>query len=441
MSFKGKIDGQFRTQLKSFFALATNTACETPAEAANAFESAINGTGGRITHGMPFQPDEDREKLHHEIVNRCVSLLGPKNGDEAEVSNALWQAWIDGEDDETRLSIFLQQMDHLSSSSVIFLAPNRNFKLPENVDHMKIGPVNIISGPKAVEHLNKDNTNPHWSASTGAPGSIIEEGKIVVGVFDPCWWIEVNASKNNAKEEGAWLASIATSLLRVTAHHTFDRRLPNYDDVEPDPIHRTPTDDEQIIINDMQLRVGGKVVHPAYFPTPATLDFCASPTFQQIASTIFSPPANSLAARVAQGLGWLARGRQAKDKAERFLYFFTALEAILSTSDKSAPVVQTISRNAACILSDIPHERASNAKIIKDLYTKRSQLVHAGSRVVSKYDTRVIHFISENIFYFVIRKFPVGEKLQKFHDELNIAGYGTPWRDEAIDLLDPTNCG
>jgi hypothetical protein len=35
-----------------------------------------------------------------------------------------------------------------------------------------------------------------------------------------------------------------------------------------------------------------------------------------------------LAERVGQGLGWLTRGRQAEDRAERLLYFFTAIEAL-----------------------------------------------------------------------------------------------------------------
>jgi hypothetical protein len=43
---------------------------------------------------------------------------------------------------------------------------------------------------------------------------------------------------------------------------------------------------------------------------------------------------------VGQGLGWLSRGRQAESRTERFLFFFTALEALLSSDDKGDPVTQ-----------------------------------------------------------------------------------------------------
>ena len=53
----------------------------------------------------------------------------------------------------------------------------------------------------------------------------------------------------------------------------------------------------------------------------------------------------------------MTRGRQARDRSERLLFFFTAIEALLSGDDKTAPVTQTIARRAATILVDDPTHR------------------------------------------------------------------------------------
>ena len=82
--------------------------------------------------------------------------------------------------------------------------------------------------------------------------------------------------------------------------------------------------------------------------------------------------------------GWMTRGRHAEDRAERFLFFYTAIETLVSTTDKSAPVIQTIARNAASIITDKPEifhrfieeiENSQISDIAQDLVLHRFSLI------------------------------------------------------------------
>jgi hypothetical protein len=442
MSFKQKCDKQLKEHLCRFFELAAETVCITPEEAADAFNSALKGEGGRMFNSVVFAPNAERENLHSQIVARCVKLLGSKAGDDIEVSNNLWKTSTDTLQSEPKsddaVVAFFARMDELAAVSLSYLAPNHLVRLVEEVDRLDIGPVRVLTGAVAASHLNTGNDNPRWTAVVGVPGTTFSGEKITVGVANPCWLIEARASKGNIAEEASWLSSVAISLLRLTAYDTLDGRFPDYGDVEPHPFQAAAPDNEHIILDGKMLSTGGKACRYIYTVTPRTLERCDSQPFRTIAESIFNPPTKSVAERVAQGLGWLARGRQAKDRAERFLNFFTAVEALLSMEDKTAPVIQTIARHAACILSDTPDARHKTAKLLRDLYVARSALVHAGARNVTSMEMRAIHMIAESLFLNVLHKVELNDSLQDFHAELQTSSYGSLWREGAADRLSTT---
>jgi hypothetical protein len=135
----------------------------------------------------------------------------------------------------------------------------------------------------------------------------------------------------------------------------------------------------------------------------------------------------SLAERLGQGLGWMTRGRQTVDRAERFLFCFTAIEALLSGDDKAAPVVQTIARHAAVILQHDPQKRAKLDSEIRSHYAARSALVHAGKRNVSQLEVNTIQNIVEALYKTVIEAIPLETPFSAFHESLSDASYGLPW--------------
>jgi hypothetical protein len=172
----------------------------------------------------------------------------------------------------------------------------------------------------------------------------------------------------------------------------------------------------------------GKRTTPALYEVNKKLEAAiCQPSFIVRAKLVFDPPKGTLAERVSQGLGWLTRGRQSHDRAERLLYNFTAIEALLSSNDKSAPVTQTIARNAAAILTEDVAARAKTAKDIIKLYEFRSSIVHAGSRPVAWTHANVAQNLAEDLFWRVLPSADLSLKYQDFIDQLSFASYGSPW--------------
>jgi Apea-like HEPN len=164
-----------------------------------------------------------------------------------------------------------------------------------------------------------------------------------------------------------------------------------------------------------------------YVIDEAILAIAATVEFQSRANAIFNPMDKSLAERLGQGLGWMTRGRQTVDRAERFFFCFTAIEALLSDDDKAAPVVQTIARHAAVILQHDPQKRAKLASEIRSHYEARSALVHKGKRNVSQFAVNTIQNIVEALYKTVIEAIPIETSFSAFHKSLSDASYGLPW--------------
>jgi hypothetical protein len=150
--------------------------------------------------------------------------------------------------------------------------------------------------------------------------------------------------------------------------------------------------------------------------------------FKERADIIFNPPAKSIAERVSQGLGWLSRGRQCFDEAERFLYISQRLRLCYLTDDKSAPVIQTIARHASTIMSEIPVERERIAAKLRRLYAVRSSLVHAGYREVSFADAAELQAIVEHIYWTVLNKSEINISSSISHESIASASYGASWQ-------------
>jgi hypothetical protein len=174
---------------------------------------------------------------------------------------------------------------------------------------------------------------------------------------------------------------LRSAYLRLS-YREWSTHFPLLGSIEPHPVRATRVESEGVKIQGLRVLAGGSSVPPWYEIDAAVVAKSREATFISRAELIFDPPKKSLAERVGQGLGWLTRGRQAEDRAERLLYFFTAIEALLSNDDKTAPVVQTIARHAAVLLTNENEQRAVIARSAKALYELRSSLAHAGTRAI-----------------------------------------------------------
>jgi Apea-like HEPN len=240
------------------------------------------------------------------------------------------------------------------------------------------------------------------------------------------WLVSVGTAQAIVEEEAKWLIDVAISYLRLQIK-VEGRRFPRLGEIEPHPIRPEQIDNVGVKIKGSSAFVGGASVPPVYEITEEVKALTVDSSFCAKASIIFDPPSKSLAARASQGLGWLTRGRQAEDRAERLLYFFTAIESLLSNDDKTAPIIQTISRHASVLLTDDVKERVGVSAEIKKLYNLRSALVHTGNRGVLWDAANATQFLAEAIFSRVLETTDLNLSHSRFCEQLATASFGSPW--------------
>ena len=90
-------------------------------------------------------------------------------------------------------------------------------------------------------------------------------------------------------------------------------------------------------------------------------------------------------------------------------------------------MTQTISRNAATILTQDVAERFETAKDIIGLYDLRSSVVHAGSCPVAWTHANFAQNLAEELFWRVLLTADLSLKHQDFITQLSVASYGSAW--------------
>ena len=286
-----------------------------------------------------------------------------------------------------------------------------------------------------VKSMRTAEVNAHTSLGTETRVALVEgaypdttfvDGTIGIGMPTMAWVVDVPSTKENVSEEAKWLIDVAISLLRFE-YRRAPPHFPAIGKVEAHPTKPTDTRPPHVTIEGETTWAGGWEINNVYEIDQAIVDAIASERFFNMAATIFDPPNKSLALRVAQGLGWMTRGRQVADRAERLLAFFTALEALLSSDDKSAPIVQTISRFVSVIYTQDVEHRVAVFNHIKSLYATRSAVVHAGRREVLWSDVNTLQHYVEAVFSVVLNQCDLAMSQEKFATSLSNASHGGRW--------------
>lgn len=425
--------------------MSESSVCQNSQEVAAVMRNmAVGENTWRMEDGIVFEINKSLQNKYVNVVNTICQKLGPKASHEKNISNSLWKSTAKRIIDRAITSdeaakTFLKDIEQASGFERRYIHLNSLIGREPGVDKLRIGPVEIIDGSCVAEQLNANRSADRWLAEVREPGIKHQESRLItVDVPINCWMITIAAARENLREEAAWLAGIATSLLKLTARPSLGHFIGDLGTVEPHPFKTTPVCNDGITVDKDGVSTGGLSLLGRYVISEATIAYCGSNEFQLIADQIFTPPNKSLAERVSQGLGWLARGRQSEDRAERFLFFFTALEALLSNEDKAAPVVQTIARHAASILTDCHEDRAKNAKLIRDLYALRSALVHSGMRKVSMREANTAENIAHILFGRVLDQCNLAEQFKSFQKKLSDCSYGLPWGNDETHRLGPT---
>ena len=421
-----KKDPELRLLVDDFLQAFHDAAAQTQDDALRIFESG----GFSAFPGAIVELTDDVTDNLTKLALRAATLLGAKAGHEKALRDiAMKQAQeslLNNVGPRAAATALIDKLFEEGSTKFQFLVPNYLIVFEENVRSVEIGRVRAMMTEDFAAELSKTpHTKVQVIADQGFSAAFVAGGARVA-MHPHCWVVSVDAAKENVDEEAKWLIDIAVSFLRLHyAQATV--RFPGLGTVEPHPLRPADIHNIGVKISEGMISLGGGSVPPAYEVGNVIKTLTQEPRFCTTAKVIFDPPEKSLAERVSQGLGWLTRGRQAKDRAERLLYFFTAIESLLSSDDKTAPVVQNIARHAAVLLTNDNAARAKLAADLKKLYALRSALVHAGSRAVLWNNANTTENLAEAMFSRVFQEADLGSSHAKFIEVLSKASYGLPW--------------
>jgi hypothetical protein len=430
MMVKIKNDSDLKKKAEAFFGSAWTARCKTQDEANQAFKGAFTH-GFRIMEGAVFKTGPKNYNHQRNLVGRCIKLLGPKIGHERDIEELAWKTAAQMQSDDVSASVkyFIESLLELIKAENPFYVPNYAIRFKDDVREIKIGPVLARLTEDVIADMQEREKVWKLKRVKGSdPSFIFENCKATLKPTPICWVVTVNAARKNTQEEALWLIDTALSLLRFSHPIKHDNPFfPSIGDTESHSIIPPKRDTTGFIMSDEVISTDGGSVSQYYQVNKAVADHLQSINFEERAKKIFSPVSKSVGERVAQGLGWMARGRRAHDRAERFLFFYTAIEALLASSDRTAPVIQTIARHAAVILAEKVEKRYEIAKNIKTSYETRSALVHGGRRNVSKTEADDAQLMAEILYLEILEKVDLASSDESFEAGLSIASYGLRW--------------
>ncbi|CAN7636559.1 HEPN domain-containing protein [Mesorhizobium amorphae] len=301
---------------------------------------------------------------------------------------------------------------------------------------IKVGRVTSMRTDDVVATTTALSANMKVSLAKGNyPKIEFANGTMLVGMPAMVFVVEVPAARQNLAEEAKWLIDVAISFIRLSGSG-WSARFPRIGEIEPHPTRPTDLRPPHVTIDGSTVSAGGFQANPVYDVDQGIADQLADQSTQKLADLLFDATEKALAGRVAQGLGWITRGRQSFDRAERLLAFFTALEALLTNDDKSAPITQTISRFVSVICTSDIDTRVKIFNQVKGLYSIRSAVVHGGKREVLWKDVNALQSYAEVVFKVVLKQCDLTMGHSKFNDSLAVASHGSPW-EFAIPEEDP----
>ncbi|BBC74350.1 conserved hypothetical protein [Altererythrobacter sp. B11] len=392
----------------------------------------------RYHKGTAFEVSDAVIESQREFIRRAIKKLGPDRGHGKVLAKALWD-FAAAESDEHRindravLDEALKQIEETSASICEFFRPCPLVRLPSDVERIEIGRVIIEKSESKVKELEKNKNNlrfiigDDWGIGLNFEG---EDVKCFASIPKTMWAIKLSAADPLREEEALWLVDISLTLLRLSVKRPdLGLLAPSLGDNEPHPFLLPDRSDHSLaILPNGTAEMGGLSTPNVYEITSEGGRAIHEPLTQRKIAMIFEPRAGSIAERFAQGCGWLTRGRRSKDRSDRLLYFFTAIEALLSDSDRSAPVVQTIARHSATLLSDEHEKREAIARDVKNLYGIRSALVHAGKRGAYDIDCNSAQLITELLYARIWSDIDLSISHRTLLDELGRASYGSELR-------------
>lgn len=317
------------------------------------------------------------------------------------------------------------------------IVPNFLIKHSAQNDVLTIGRVRSMPTESATANTALAQNTKIKLVAGGYPNLGLTSDPLTLGMPGSVWVVDVPATKENVATEAKWLIDVAISLMRLSTNK-WQGVHPGLGEMEAHPTH-PPLHAQPCVTmeGDTAFALGGKLDGFYVTNKDVAMDLAAQ-EIQSRARILFDPPDKSLAQNVALGLGWLTRGRQASDRAERLLFFFTALEALLTGNGKNESITQTISRHLSVILTQDIEERVTVFDHVKGLYGLRSDLIHKGRREVLEQDVNRLQYYAEGGYWTVLNYCDLSMSEDDFAHSLRVASHGMRWQFSDPRSIPPT---
>ncbi|MFD1702920.1 hypothetical protein ACFSCV_07870 [Methylopila henanensis] len=354
--------------------------------------------------------------------------LGPKHGHDKAIRDralSIAQQHL-GENPDKVADHLAKSLFSIADENYDYLAPNNLIVLSNGVSELKIGSVSIYDCDKVISELSARPIDPRVKLVCATGFSVEFSDPLIVSLHPVCWLVRVNALKENVDEEAKWLIDVATSAIRLAVEDG-EPFFPSFGTLEWHPINPPRNIKPRVIFHEKGLTLGDHYTKAFYTINEKEKARIESAELAPKFGAILDQQSGTMAERLGQCLGWLTRGRQADDRSERLMFFFTAIEALVTGNDSSAPVVQNMARNVAVLWTNDMEMRAQVAKSIKRLYGFRSQTIHTGNRSSSWGNVNECQIIAETLARIVFESVDLADPHEKFLSELSIASFGLAW--------------
>ncbi len=390
----------------------------------------------RMIGGVTFQISDETVAAQGALTTELLKRMGAVRGHSKDIDPAIWglvaECVQNGiEINDVKRDECLKKIQDDASITHLFHKPCANVRLPSEVDSLSLGPVRISKSSAQRSYLNSLHEQVGFVDQERWGLSILpyDAGKSVnIGLTPYLWEVQVVAAAPNREEETSWLIDVTLSLMRfASGANDLGPLASTIGKVEAHPTRELNFHDDSFsyrVPYDGGIKIGGMTASNTYDLSQAAIDSINSVENQRKAGEIYNARQGSLGERFFQGLGWLTRGRRANDRSTRLLYFFTAIESLLSDSNKTSPIVQTIARYASVLMNDDNEIRIDISRAIRDLYGLRSRLVHAGKRGVYDVDANSAEYIAEDLYLATWSRLNLTMSHQDFVDRLSKASYG-----------------
>lgn len=428
-----RADQKFRQAITAFAISAAAHAARTGDEVRKAFAAGQF----RMVEGVTFHVKAELKAAELMVVRRGQEILGSRLGDERDLSSGLWRATVmalqSSETADEHTNVIVEFMVQAIDAPFTYVAPNYLIKLQVGLDRFDIGPVSIRTTTSLIDELARERPGEKWSLAVGDQPDILHTADGPILVRPPITWvIKLRSSQANLSEEAGWYANVATSFLRMSGV-SLGTMSPMIGKREPEAFQPTYARDHAFAYTSTRMTTLSSE-RLAYYEITKSNQRALKKWVASRQEHIFHPKAGSLGERIARGLGWLSRGRQSTDRSERFVFFFTALESLISAENPNPQLTDNLARMSAVIWTNGAENRSMFYRKLKRLYDKRSKLVHRGLRDVSVRDVNTAQYAAEQIYFTIMHKADLSQSLEDFHRSLAEASFGERWparRDKA----------